>query len=66
MKSKSFVQSYNIFPDNNNLVEVDDVDEQQLRPRLEDEAADDLIAREVVDPYDLFDNLQFGGNLLVL
>ena len=68
MKSKSFAQSYNIFPDNNNdnnnLIEVDDVDEDQLRPRLDDEPVDDLITREVADPYHLFDNLQFGGNCL--
>jgi len=70
VKSNSFVQSYNIFPDNNNnnnnndFVEVEDDDEQQLSPRLDDEAGDDLIVREVVDPYDLFDNLQFGGNCL--
>jgi hypothetical protein len=77
VSSNSHVQSYNILPEFENEEQFEqqleplleqqqplqpfiEQQQQQLQPLMDE--AKDLMANELVDPYELFKNIQFGGN----
>ena len=79
VNSNSYVQSYNVIPEfesdqqleqelqplleqQQHLLPFIEHQQQQLHPFINE--AEDLIVKGMEDPYELFKNIQFGGNFV--